>query len=109
MVETSKNMKIKKNDIVKILTGKDKDKTGKVIQIFPSLNKVVVEKVNKKYKHLRPKREGEKGQRIEFDAPIDVSNVILICKKCGKATRVEYKISEKNKYRVCKKCKGIID
>ena len=102
-------MKIKKNDTVKILIGKDKGKTGKVTQLFPELKKVVVENINKRYKHLRPKREGEKGQRIEFDAPIDVSNIILICKKCGKTTRIGYKISEKNKYRVCHKCKAIID
>jgi large subunit ribosomal protein L24 len=93
-------MKIKKNDIVKVMTGKDKGKTGKVTQIFGNLNKVVVEKLNKRFKNLRPRKEGEKGQRIEFDAPMDVSNVMLICKKCGKATRIGYKMSGDKKYRV---------
>ncbi len=102
-------MKIKKNDTVKILSGKDVGKKAKVTQVFDKEKKIVVEGVNKKYKNLRPKREGEKGQRIEFDAPIDVSKAILICKKCGKETRVAYKISDKNKYRVCKKCKEVID
>lgn len=102
-------MNIKKNDTVKIISGKDRGKTGKVVQTFSDINKVVVEKMNKKYKHLRPKREGEKGQRIEFDAPMDASNVMLICKKCGKPARVGFKFSGKNKYRVCKKCKEIID
>ncbi len=102
-------MNIKKNDIVKVIAGKDKGKKGKVIQIFKTLNKLVVEKVNKRYKNLRPKKEGEKGQRIEFDAPVDVSNVMLVCKKCGKTTRVSYKVSKGKKYRVCKKCKEVID
>jgi large subunit ribosomal protein L24 len=102
-------MNIKKNDIVKVMAGKDKGKTGKVVQIFKVLNKVVVEKINRKFKNLRRKRESEKGQRIEFDAPIDASNVMLVCKKCGKTTRVGYKLSADKKYRVCKKCQEIID
>ena len=102
-------MKIKKNDTVKVMTGKDKGKTGKVTQIFGTLNKVVVEKVNKRFKNLRPRREGEKGQRIEFDAPMDISNVMLVCKKCGKTTRIGYKVSGDKKYRVCKKCKETLN
>lgn len=103
------SMNIRKNDTVKIIKGRDRGKTGKVTQIFSKFNKIVVEKINKRYKNLRPKKEGEKGQRIEFDSPINISNVMLVCKKCGKTTRVGYKISESKKYRVCKKCKEIID
>ncbi len=102
-------MNIKKNDTVKVIAGKDKGKTGKVSQVFKVLNKVVVEKLNKRYKNLRPRKEGEKGQRIEFDAPIDVSNVMLVCKKCGKTTRVGYKVAGDKKYRVCKKCKETLN
>ncbi|MDD3284126.1 MAG: 50S ribosomal protein L24 [Patescibacteria group bacterium] len=102
-------MKIKKNDTVKVIVGKDKGKTGKVTQIFSKLDKVVVEGVNKSFKNLKPKKRGESGQRIEFDFPLNISNVVLICKKCGKTTRVAYKVSENNKYRICKKCKEIID
>jgi len=102
-------MKIKKNDTVKIMTGKDKGKTGKVTQIFASLDKVVVEKINKRFKNLRPRKEGEKGQRIEFDAPMAVSNVMLVCKKCGKTTRIGYKVSGDKKYRICKKCKETLN
>lgn len=102
-------MKIKKNDIVKVITGKDKGKTGKVTQIFGTLNKVVVEKLNKRFKNLRPRKEGEKGQRIEFDAPMDISNVMLVCKKCGKTTRVAYKVLGDKKYRICKKCKETLN
>jgi large subunit ribosomal protein L24 len=102
-------MNIKKNDTVKVMAGKDKGKTGKVSQVFKVLNKVVVEKLNKRYKNLRPRKEGEKGQRIEFDAPMDASNVMLVCKKCAKTTRVGYKISGDKKYRVCKKCKETLN
>jgi large subunit ribosomal protein L24 len=102
-------MKIKKNDTVKIMAGKDKGKTGKVTQIFASLNKVVVEKINKRFKNLRPRKEGEKGQRIEFDAPMAASNVMLVCKKCGKTTRIGYKVSGDKKYRICKKCKETLN
>lgn len=106
-------MKIKKGDKVKIISGKDNGKTGKVLQIFPSKNKVSIEGRNLLIKHMRPRREGEKGQRIEFPAPMDLSNVILVCPKCSKPSRVGYNYIEikendktkKKKIRICKKCK----
>lgn len=102
-------MNIKKGDKIKILSGKDKGKTGKVIQIFNKKNKVSVEGLNLLFKNMRPKKQGEKGQRIQFPAPINVSNVILVCPKCGKAVRISYKILEnRKKARVCRKCKEII-
>lgn len=110
-------MNIKKNDKVKILAGKDKGKTGKVLQVFPSLNKASIEGLNLLIKHMRPRRQGEKGQRIEFPAPMNISNTMLICPKCGKPARTEYKYVEitadgkkkRKKVRICKKCKGTID
>ena len=106
-------MNIKKNDNVKILAGKDRGKTGKVLQVLPEAGRVSVEGLNLLVKHLRPNREGEKGQRIEFPAFINVSNVALICPACGKQTRLAAKIvaGEKGnkKYRVCKKCQAVIE
>ena len=107
-------MKIKKGDKVKILAGKDKGKTGKVLQIFPTRNRVSVEGLNLLIKHMRPRRQGEKGQRIEFPAPMDLSNTELVCPRCGKPTRVNYKIQKdaggkSKKFRECKKCKQVID
>lgn len=107
-------MKIKKNDKVKILTGKDKGKSGKVLQVMPKNNRLSVEGLNILIKHLRPNREGEKGQRIEFPGFINASNVILICPECNKTTRVAYKKVKKDnqkekKYRYCRKCQAIID
>jgi large subunit ribosomal protein L24 len=110
-------MKIKVNDKVKIMAGKDKGKTGKVLQVFVEQERASVEGLNLLIKHLRPQRQGEKGQRIEFPAPLNMSNLMLVCPKCGKATRVGYethevgegeqKVSKKN--RVCKKCNKVIN
>lgn len=103
-------MKIKKNDKVKIIAGKDKGKQGKVLQVFPQKEKVIVEGLNLVIKHVRPRRAGEKGQRIQFPASLNVSNVMLVCSKCNKPTRVGYKILENGKkVRICKKCKEVVD
>ncbi|MBI4653182.1 50S ribosomal protein L24 [Candidatus Kuenenbacteria bacterium] len=102
-------MKIKKGDKVKMLTGKDVDKTGKILKIFSKKERVVVEGLNLRIKHTRPKKEREKGQKIQFPASVNISNVMLICSKCGKSTRIGYKILEnKKKARICKKCGEII-
>jgi len=101
-------MKLKKGDNVIVITGKDKGKKGKVVSVLVSKNKVVVEGLNLMIKHQRPKKQGEKGQRIQFPAPINSSKVALICPKCQKQTRVGFSIEGKNKVRVCKKCKGVI-
>lgn len=108
-------MKIKKGDNVKITCGKDKGKTGKVLQVLPKEKRAIIEGLNLRIKHIRPRREREKGQRIQFPAPLDISNLMLICPKCNKPTRVGYKVLEKKtelkkerKQRMCKKCKAII-
>lgn len=98
-------MKIRKNDQVLIISGKDKGKKGKVIKVLPKESRIIVEGVNLRKKHVRPKRAGEKGQIVLIPGKIDVSNVKLICPKCAKATRVGYKIEDKRKFRICKKCK----
>jgi large subunit ribosomal protein L24 len=70
-----KKLRIKSGDQVKVVTGKDKGKTGKVIQVFPRLGRVVVEGVNASKRHLKTRKDGQKGQVVEFSMPIDVSNV----------------------------------
>ena len=101
-------MKIKKGDIVTVITGKDKNKKGKTLQSFPLLGKVLVENVNLRKKSVRPKKSGGKGQIVEFPTPIDISNVKLVCPKCSKASRVGYLVKDGNKSRVCKNCKAEI-
>ena len=98
-------MKVKKGDSILIISGKDKGRTGKIMKAFPKELKILVEGINLKKKHVRPKRDGEKGQVVEIPAVLDASNVKIICPKCGKATRVGYKIEKDIKKRICKKCK----
>ncbi|HEX9664265.1 MAG TPA: 50S ribosomal protein L24 [Patescibacteria group bacterium] len=103
-------MKIKINDKVKIIKGKDRGKTGKVIQVFRKEGKVVVEGLNLLVKHMRGRRQGEGGEKIQFNAPLAVENVMLICSKCNQPTRIGRKILEnKKRSRLCKKCGEIID
>jgi len=97
-------MKIKKNDQVLIISGKDKGKKGKVLEVFPSVQKITVENINLAKKHRRARRQGEKGQVVEITRPLAVSNAKLICPKCGQAVRVGFKITEAGKLRICKKC-----
>ena len=102
-------MKIKKNDLVKIIAGKDLGKEGKVTQILISENKVVVEGVNKTIKNLKSKTSEDKGKKIEFFAPVHYSNVQVICPSCKKAVKLGYKIENKEKVRICKKCNAVIN
>jgi len=107
-------MNIKKNDKVKILSGKDRGKIGKVLQVLPAENRLSIEGLNLLIKHLRPRRDGEKGQRIEFPAFISATNVALVCPKCGRPTRIGFKIASSEdkkdkKMRACRKCGEIIE
>jgi len=99
-----KNLKIKKGDMVRVVAGKDKGKEGKVIQVFPNLNKVVVDKINMMKKHLKPQKKGQQGQVIEFSAPLNVSNVMLVDPDNGQVSRVGFKKSDDGKKtRIAKK------
>ena len=97
-------MKIIKGDTVLVIAGKDKGKTGKVFKSLPKDGGVIIEGVNIRKKSVRPKREGEKGQIVPIPALLDISNIKLICPKCGKAVRIGYKLEGKEKNRICKKC-----
>ncbi|OGH69033.1 MAG: 50S ribosomal protein L24 [Candidatus Magasanikbacteria bacterium RIFCSPLOWO2_02_FULL_44_11] len=102
-------MKIKVNDKVKILSGKDAGKEGKVIQVFPKEAKIVVEGVNIIKKHIKAKKSGEKGSRIELAGPIYIGKAMLIDPKSGKPTRVGYKLDGDKKRRVAKATGEFID
>ena len=97
-------MKIKKGDIVKIMAGKDKGKTGKVAKVIPAEEKIIVEGMNIKKKNIRPKKQGQKGHIASISAPFYASNAMIICSSCGKTTRTGYKLEGEKKTRVCKKC-----
>lgn len=101
--------KILQNDTVVVQSGKDRGKKGKVSQVFGEEKLVVVEGVNKIYRHIKPQRKGESGQRIEVNGPISIANVSLVCPSCGKPTRVGFTTkgtgSAAKKVRICRKCK----
>lgn len=97
-------MKLKKNDNVLIISGKDRGRRGKILEVLRSEGKIVVEGMNMHKKHRKPRRQGQKGEVVEVTAPIDASNAKVICVKCAKPTRVGYKITAGKKYRACKKC-----
>lgn len=97
-------MKVQLNDQVAIIAGKEKGKKGKIIKVLRKQDKVVVEKINIRTKHIK-KKENKPGERIKFEAPLHVSNVMLICPHCGKPTRIGYKkLTSGKKQRICKKC-----
>ena len=98
-------MKIKKNDQVIIIAGKDKGKKGKVLEVLTLAQKVIVENINMAKKSRRPRKQGEKGQIVSVPRPLHLSNVKLICPKCGEASRIGYKETEAGKFRTCKKCR----
>lgn len=99
---------LKKGDMVKVIAGKEKGKSGKILKIVSDKNKIVVEKLNFVKRHQKPDAQG-KGGIVEKEAPIHVSNVMLICNKCDTAVRVGNKLLEEGKkVRVCRKCNEIL-
>ena len=103
---------VKTGDTVILLTGKYEDKytgkndrkTGKVVEVSPKENKVIVEGINMITKHVKPTRMGEKGGIVKTEAPVYADKVQLVCPKCGKPTRVGHIVEDGKKLRVCKKC-----
>lgn len=103
------SMTVKKGDNVVVITGKDKGKTGKVLEVFPKDNKVLVDGVNIVTKHKKARTQQEKSEIVKKAAPFEVSNVLVVCPVCGKATRVAHKEINGKNARVCKKCSASLD
>lgn len=103
-------IKIKKDDVVTVITGKYVGKSGKVLKVFPDTGKLIVEKINFVKRHTKPSQKVQQGGILEKEAPIAVSKVMLICNKCGKTTRVKIGSLPDGKHvRICKKCSEMID
>jgi large subunit ribosomal protein L24 len=98
-------MKLRKGDTVKVLRGKDGGKTGKIEKVMPKTEKVVVEGLNQYKRHVKAKMPGQQSEIITLTKPLNVANVMLLCPKCKKPTRVGMKVVKDSKTRVCKKCK----
>ena len=99
----------KKGDQAVVISGKEKGKKGKVSQVIPTTGKVVIENVNVVSRLKKPRSAQEKGGIMKKAAPIDASNVMVVCPACGKATRVAHKVIDGEKARVCKKCGASLD
>jgi len=108
-------LKIRKGDTVEIISGRleDKGKRGEVINVFPELSRIVVQGVNIRTKHQRQVQTQAGRQinpgRIKYEGPFNISNVMLVCPKCGEATRVAIQRDETGAHRVCKHCQALID
>ena len=101
-------MKLKKGDNVRVIRGKDKGKSGKIEKVFPKTDKVLIASVNLFKRHLKARSQGQPSEIVTLTKPLSEANVILICPKCGKLTRVGFKITKGTKSRICKKCKSEI-
>lgn len=97
-------MKILKGDSVKIVSGKDKGKVGKVLKVYKDLQKVLVENVNQYKRHLKKRTQNEQSQIVTLTKPLSLANVALVCPRCGKVTRAGFRMEKGKKMRVCKKC-----
>ncbi|TET40804.1 MAG: 50S ribosomal protein L24 [Dehalococcoidia bacterium] len=104
------SMKIRKDDTVLVIAGKDKGKKGKVRQSLPKESRVVVEGVNVVKRHMRPRGTARQAGIIEREAPLQVSNVMLLCTKCNRPTRIGFRFLEDGtKVRICRRCGEVID
>ena len=101
-------MKIRKDDKVVVLSGRDKGKEGKVLRVDPAAGKVVVEGVLMATRHRKARKQGEESGIIQMETPIYASKVMLVCPKCGKPTRVGHTVVDGKKVRACKKCGAAI-
>lgn len=99
-------MHFKKGDTVQIISGKDKGKSGTILQVLADAERIVVKDVNLVKKRTRPTKQGEKGQTVELARSLAASNAMLVCKNCKKATRVGFRTEGGQKIRYCKKCEA---
>ena len=110
MTALSKKNSLKKDDIVQVITGKEKGKKGKVLAFFSESGKVTIEKLNMLKKHVKSDGKSRQAGIVEKEGPIHMSNVLIVCDKCGKGVRVKRKKLEDGKrVRICGKCEEVID
>jgi large subunit ribosomal protein L24 len=101
---------IKKNDLVMVIKGREKGKSGRVLKVLPEKGKVIIEKINFIKRHSRPHGQQRRGGILEKEAPLHVSKVMLLCEKCNKPVRIGHRVVEGDKkVRVCRKCEEIFD
>lgn len=97
-------MKIKKGDKIRVMTGKDKGREGKVEKVYKKSSKILIPNINVYKRHVKKSDKMPQGGIVDVPRPLDIAKVMLICPKCGKTTRVGYKVEKSKKFRVCKRC-----
>lgn len=103
------SLEIKKNDTVLVTTGREKGKKGRVLSVDPSEDKLLIERINIIKRHMKPSKKYTQGGIIEKEAPLHISNVMLLCPKCEKPTRIAHTVlADGQKVRTCKRCKEVI-
>ena len=103
-------MKIRKNDTVAVITGKDRGKKGRVLQVFPKKGRLLVEAINYRKVHRRATRDNPKGGIVQMEGSLSIANVMLVCPRCGKPSRVGFTfLSDGTKQRACKACREILE
>jgi len=103
-------LSIKKNDTVLVIAGREKGKKGRVLSVYPSKGRLLIEKINMIRKHMKPSRKYTQGGIIEKEAPLHISNVMMVCPKCNKPARISSTfLKDGRKVRVCKKCSEVMD
>jgi large subunit ribosomal protein L24 len=101
---------IKKNDLVMVVNGKENGKSGRILKVLPEKGKVIIEKINFIKRHARPHGKQRQGGILEKEAPLHISNVMLLCEKCNKPVRIGHRVVEgSKKVRYCRKCGEILD
>jgi large subunit ribosomal protein L24 len=110
MSVVAKKFNLKKDDIVQVITGKEKGKKGKILALFPESSRVTIEKLNMLKRHTKSDGKSRQGGIVEKEGSIHLSNVLLVCDKCGKGVRIKRKKLEDGKcVRVCRNCEEVID
>ncbi|MBW1971342.1 MAG: 50S ribosomal protein L24 [Deltaproteobacteria bacterium] len=105
-----KNFNIKVNDLVMVVSGKERGKSGRILKVFPKKNRVIVEKINFIKRHTRPGSASRQGGILEKEGTIHISNVMILCDKCNRPVRVGHlTLEDGKKVRVCKRCGEVID
>jgi large subunit ribosomal protein L24 len=101
---------LKVNDQVEVITGKDKGRVGKILRVYKKTDKALVERINMIKRHTKARAEGQEGQIVEKEAPIHISNLMLVCPKCTNTARVANKtLDDGTKVRICKKCSESVE
>lgn len=101
-------MHTRTGDQVKIISGNDKGKQGKVLAVFPVTGRILIEGINVKKKHVRPRKQGQKGELVRIPAPLASSRVMVVCPACGRPARFGRIVNGDKKARICKRCGGAL-